>query len=1134
MSDNSDLLLRVAKAKYHEKFSLVYQLLYKTAAQCDGHGTITVGKKQEIQERDKAESIVRAMGVDVTGARAGETLIGVHSVTRDAKFQITTGSVGFYHRSIIRLLSFQDLWELYLNRLANLDFFSQMTITEREIYIYNNIYQNEDLSQSNLVGMFISEGTNNKIAVLDPEIISNLLNIDQSITEHKSLFPNPRNNDRNTLVFLSHFWKIYVPYISAARPLTYVFGKGFMVSDLELPAFDDLYNVDLGNNPKLDIEIKQRYQNFRPSELKSALQKYIRHRPRYIDSEDTVQVTMDVFDALLMHPGSFVPDIQRYVSGQESALKRLLVSVFEDAYYDNTQDLLDLAVAAHISQVYRNWSIPATIRQIAHRVIRKSIENDSYWDYRITNSASIKSPKSNLEWCSYLLDRMKSFEGDLNMLRIIASNPVVKSVNNMRPESLPGYIYIDQHCYPNIIYHLPTEWLKENMRSGAKPFAAIFDRIFREYTGVNSRRATINQQSEFVKMIMRAQQDSYYERYEKLEYHYYDEYTVKINSSLLSGEVGVMETNTKPKTYVCLDPLDSSNLLVIRKPTRDSKTQDISAETTSSAKQLAATRLRAGINTRWGRLTVTDQGAYINGKPYDQLIITNSVEYNEDFDLSDWLSNPPTKTFIKSVSSYLGREDRIQLPDVSRDGGYNNFPIRLDDLYIARFFRYVAKYSSLMDAKSSTVFSVSQDDARYLQNLVMSHIQDFDETIPVGCWGQIKDELNRIPRPYQQNCLQQMLVSSRRGEFLWLDPGAGKTWICSEYIRNKLEDFSTVIYTLPSSALKSVIAELQYFNYPINYWNPTKRKNSIRGIKSTDNILAYHINIIEHDHLRLIWQDIVTMPIMDRTIFVVDEVHKTLNNSLRSQAALAIANAAKSFLLMTGTPIIDYNTHKLIWWLRELVDFRVTDRNFWVAAMSMVNMNIDNGLDIIHQDVIPEQELPPRYYDIVSPSLGGKNKNMNRSDLVEAMGICQAICDTEMIELTVEILQAVDGVVLVAANQRHQLELYALISKRINPKEVLMMTEPVNLVDNVPYRVIIIPQSKSEGYNLTFASVMITGIYASNNATRTQLEGRINRLGQKSPELYYYRVHKGLLSRLASDYRLAANIQHALSEFLNN
>ncbi len=59
---------------------------------------------------------------------------------------------------------------------------------------------------------------------------------------------------------------------------------------------------------------------------------------------------------------------------------------------------------------------------------------------------------------------------------------------------------------------------------------------------------------------------------------------------------------------------------------------------------------------------------------------------------------------------------------------------------------------------------------------------------------------------------------------------------------------------------------------------------------------------------------------------------------------------------------------------------------------------------------------------------------------------------------------------------------------------------------------------------------MITGVYPSNQATRTQLEGRINRIGSGHKLLKYVTVHAGILTYILEHHNQAKSLQIALGD----
>ena len=63
---------------------------------------------------------------------------------------------------------------------------------------------------------------------------------------------------------------------------------------------------------------------------------------------------------------------------------------------------------------------------------------------------------------------------------------------------------------------------------------------------------------------------------------------------------------------------------------------------------------------------------------------------------------------------------------------------------------------------------------------------------------------------------------------------------------------------------------------------------------------------------------------------------------------------------------------------------------------------------------------------------------------------------------------------------------------------------------------------------MTRLSTMVTSVYPSNNAVREQIEGRINRQGQKARVLDYYIVYAGLLENLMKAHDSAKSLSIAL------
>lgn len=280
--------------------------------------------------------------------------------------------------------------------------------------------------------------------------------------------------------------------------------------------------------------------------------------------------------------------------------------------------------------------------------------------------------------------------------------------------------------------------------------------------------------------------------------------------------------------------------------------------------------------------------------------------------------------------------------------------------------------------------------------------------------------------------------------------------------------------------------------------------------------------------------------IAPQSIFIIDEVHKALNDTKRTSVALALSHLAEEFIALTGTPIIDSNTYKLIWWLEQIVPFEVNERNFWVAANGMVAKKVNTGVIVEREEVIADMEDAEKdaYIKLVPPGLGGKNGNFSPKNLRDAIELCYDVCSRQMVDITVKRVKEGSGVMVVAHTSAHQEKLKkGLVKKGIKEKDIFVLAagKSIFLTDQTvedkkehDYKVVITTIRKSEGYTLTRLNTLVTSVYPSNNATREQIEGRVNRIGQKSKSVTFFTVHVGILSYILKKHKDARNLSAVL------
>jgi hypothetical protein len=387
----------------------------------------------------------------------------------------------------------------------------------------------------------------------------------------------------------------------------------------------------------------------------------------------------------------------------------------------------------------------------------------------------------------------------------------------------------------------------------------------------------------------------------------------------------------------------------------------------------------------------------------------------------------------------------------------------------------------------------------------------------------------------------------RRGNLIWMTVGQGKTRCSMDFLNYLLsikELPPYVVYALPKEAVKSVGDEILNYGFDLEVLSPTKTtpKNHpfpdllVKGQTPNKNV----ITMVEHDHLRLCVDGLSALS--GRFFFIMDEVHKALNNTLRTNASVQLASLSTGVIAMTGTIVVDTNVDKLIPWLKQVVPFEVNTKNFWTAANSMVAKLVNTGIKVYMEEVIAEftSKENKEYVQLVVPAVGGTNPSPTAAEHNEAKKICYKACTRKMIEQTGKNLKK-GGVMLVAKDNKHQQKLLegCLEDLRLKRKDIFVLEKgaSINLKDETvesgqvrDYKVVIVTIRQETGYNLSRLKSMVTSVYESNEASRTQLEGRLNRKGQTAKKLKYYVVQVGILQWLYQNHRNARNFNKILSQ----
>jgi hypothetical protein len=423
-------------------------------------------------------------------------------------------------------------------------------------------------------------------------------------------------------------------------------------------------------------------------------------------------------------------------------------------------------------------------------------------------------------------------------------------------------------------------------------------------------------------------------------------------------------------------------------------------------------------------------------------------------------------------------------------------------------------------------------------------------------WSQSQFHDSRTPYKYQEEMVAKLIYGhdhNKKGSFVYLRVGAGKTKIVLTYLeelhkRGALPKY--IIYTLPKKAVGSIIEEIDNFGIkahgfiPLSNPKPIGRVYSEAGhTYSSTELVPYKINMVEHDHL--IKKPEILLEVMAEALLIVDEVHFMLNASKRTAIGISMSRACKEFVVMTGTPLVDNKTEKLMPWLDQIVSFEIVKDNFWTAMNSMVHKNVSTG--IVTEDVYTlakfTSEEREKYGALVPPGLGGTSKKSNSGDIMKAIKLCILVALRTVVSQTLKYLKNGRRVfVVVDTFENAEYVRAELLKKYKGDILVIRDTLEVPLTETnvakgktLPYNVVISTLRGATSYTLTYLNVMITTVYPSNEASREQARGRINRIGQlygkreSGTSLTYDTVHLAILTELLRNHKHAKNLVSAIN-----
>ena len=914
-----------------------------------------------------------------------------------------------------------------------------------------------------------------------------------------------------------------------------------------------------------------------PGVHKSLIQKIIRSKCSIVTYEDVKYDSHDVLVCsilmLLLHPGSFVPNIQRFVTGMESAFKRVAVTIAEDSWLSDNSKLMVLFAAGLTSQRDPSWRPTLNLVGL---LINTAVEAQScpkMYKYGDVTKKPKNEPKlNNLGLCYILLKTTKSFEWDVNMLQSIALN----DGNPREVPEIPGYlnempIYhaIDFHTLPEVVWYLRYRQIE---------YPELMKLIWRNVTGVNPRNINYTHAFEnnldFISDVKNAQRNVWLVKSgtpKQLRPENGDQIEIKssLDPSWLPGLVGPLEVKVGSiSMYVLMKVEDPTGFNVIKRPARgDTGKEKLTDEQKEAAINLAIEKLKAGVSLknvpnslpslkglrvyystasgqadyytvdksgtikRWiDCLNITDivpvhPMTFVNDET-GILTTGNGITENADDIWGSILTKIDTKVICRLLIYLNGVHSKIMLNKVGRDGTGVEHVVTPEDTAVHHLLLMVCcLYPGALEITPNGFVVKSMLMFWKMRNIAL----DFQGSISDDFKWDLVTPGKHEPYSYQKEAIEQMLIreqNGKRGHGIWMRTGAGKTLIVIRYLTELIKNGRMpkyCVYTLPPSAVTGIIHELSTNGFGYQLLDTRK---SGRNKK----ILPGIINLIVHDHLKHS-EFLEQLPgIYSDLLFVVDEFHKGMADTQRTSSMLKITKLCRDFIALSATIVKNVDYKSVMKWLEQLVEFEVTPNNYWVAMGALISRRVSTGVEVIRTHIDCPLLNRDEYLSTVPKEIGGTSDVI---DFKNAVKLSYESTEAKMLEDLFELLKSEPVVFVNARNRTRQEFIYSkLIDYGLKDSEVFLISKDNSIVllpgDSRGIRVVISTPQYVEGYTITAAKVALTEVIFSNQANRDQWEGRLNRINQPSPQININIYHAGILSYVLERYEKVRSLAAAL------
>lgn len=460
------------------------------------------------RNRNEASDTFDRFSATSTGLRPGETVTGINKGSKGTimNYRESPGQdpedaiIPPRKKELDWLRQEPDLWGMFIERLGGIEFFADMSTIERENWLAT--YESEkdiDISEKGGQVEILDIGTGLFSEKLDATQMGKIMEEGWiNALEVREMIPGKpgSNARRKTLIFLRSFWTIDAGNIVVKKFNGVVFdvnsGKVYKNgckcgSDENIQLFNEesygiRYNkkgVKLNYDNVMEVAhtyletddeedeaglLREATSGFTAAGYKSLIQKIVRYRPKVVrvplPKGDTIDV--DARSALIYsvallfaHPGSFVPDIQRFVSGPESVAKRLVVTLYEDSYFPlcESNDVFSVVMGAFLFQRTKLFQPTQNFLMKCFGMADKMLNQERYFTYmgvrigllgekslthyKVSEISPSNKDERKLQYISAFMDELKSFPIDLQMMRWVAENPHDKGQSPLTKKKMP-------------------------------------------------------------------------------------------------------------------------------------------------------------------------------------------------------------------------------------------------------------------------------------------------------------------------------------------------------------------------------------------------------------------------------------------------------------------------------------------------------------------------------------------------------------------------------------------------------------------------------------------------------------------------------------------------------------------------